>query len=576
VFVQGDDGLTTTLQVVSGDTLYYAASRPLGNNPASWTADGSMASGSSESLPSSSQWVWAGSSSSSSGGWCQVAVTSAPAVVSAGLEYLPAADHHTRPPTSTLLGNGSTDTTVNSRTRMKSPVTAQGLQFAFANYYSVAGVETAGPSSLVLRAAVETSTGEFIPLFFQGKRDVTIDPDAQLVWTDASGFDVKRNDTYWVRTFVTMGSTHTCVSTFRAGGRESGVDIGEGSALNGTDLTTSSTIASSSFSFLYGPVRVRGKAKSTASRSLLGVIGDSIAEGTAQPIFQSLQSFIPLALNGNYAFQLAAWGSDGYFNWLDTTQAKRQRRMALLSDCTDIFCAQGVNDIGTSLGSPDLPTMQNLRAIPVWNTFYNRGKRVWAQTITPRVTSSTGYGTLGAQTATGNDSVRVAFNNWLRDGAPMLAGAAVATASNAAGTVRIGNAGHPLVGYLEVADTVESARDSGKWAIPSNLRTGTASISSASSTFTAWSGADLTTADLGRKIFIQGAGAAGAVYGGTINNIVSTSSATVSGGSAGTTVSGAVMHLGALTDDGLHPTQDGHLLMKTALNPLLATLATAA
>jgi lysophospholipase L1-like esterase len=80
VFVQGDDGLTTTLQVVSGDTLYYAASRPLGNNPANWTADGSVASGSSESL-SLSQWVWAGASSSSSGGWCQIAVTSAPLVV---------------------------------------------------------------------------------------------------------------------------------------------------------------------------------------------------------------------------------------------------------------------------------------------------------------------------------------------------------------------------------------------------------------------------------------------------------------------------------------------------------------
>jgi lysophospholipase L1-like esterase len=84
VFVQGDDGLTTTLQVVSGDTLYYAASRPLGNNPANWTADGSVASGSFESL-SSSQWVWAGASSSASGGWCQISVTSSPVVGSTRL-----------------------------------------------------------------------------------------------------------------------------------------------------------------------------------------------------------------------------------------------------------------------------------------------------------------------------------------------------------------------------------------------------------------------------------------------------------------------------------------------------------
>jgi hypothetical protein len=284
-----------------------------------------------------------------------------------------------------------------------------------------------------------------------------------------------------------------------------------------------------------------------------------------------LQSYIPLALNGNYAFQMAAWGSDGYFNWLDTTQAKRQRRMALLTDCTDIYCAQGVNDIGTTLGSPDLPTMQNLRAIPVWNTFFNRGKRVWAHTITPRVTSTTGYGTLGAQTTTGNDPSASRSTT----GCATAPRCSTVPRRRPARTRRapsaIGSPLHPLAGYLEVADTVESSRDSGKWAIPSNLRTGTASISSASSTFTAWSGADLTSADLGRKIFIQGAGAAGAVYGGTINNVASATSATVSGGSAGTTVSGAVMHLGAATDDGLHPTQDGHLLMTPALRPPQAT-----
>jgi lysophospholipase L1-like esterase len=92
VFVQGDDGLTTTLQVVSGDTLYYAASRPLGNNPASWTADGSVISGASESL-FSSQWVWAGASSSSSGGWCQIAVSSGPVVVTASTAVPSYAQH---------------------------------------------------------------------------------------------------------------------------------------------------------------------------------------------------------------------------------------------------------------------------------------------------------------------------------------------------------------------------------------------------------------------------------------------------------------------------------------------------
>jgi hypothetical protein len=378
------------------------------------------------------------------------------------LEYLPAADHHVRPPTNTLLGNGSTDTTVNSRTRMKSPVTAQGSAVRVRELLLSRWCRDRRPVSLVLRAAIETSTGEFIPMFFAGKRDVTIDPDAALVWSDPTGFDVKRNDIYWVRTFVTMGSTHTCVSTFRAGGREGGVDIGEGSALNGTDLTTSSTIAASSFSFLYGPVRVRGKAKSRRVQDAARRHRRQHRRGHRPADLPEPAVLHPARPERQLRLPDGGVGLGRLLQLARHHAGQAERRMALLTDCTDIYCAQGVNDIGTTLGSPDLPTMQNLRAIPVWNTFFNRGKRVWAHTITPRVTSSTGYGTLGAQTTTGNDQVRVAFNNWLRDGAPMLAGAAAATGSNAAGTVRIGSPGHPLAG-------------SSRWPTPSSRRATAAS-----------------------------------------------------------------------------------------------------
>jgi hypothetical protein len=45
----------------------------------------------------------------------------------------------------------------------------------------------------------------------------------------------------------------------------------------------------------------------------------------------------------------------------------------------------------------------------------------------------------------------------------MLNGVGAATGSCAAGTLRAGDTGHPLKGYHEIADTLESARNSDIW-----------------------------------------------------------------------------------------------------------------
>lgn len=58
------------------------------------------------------------------------------------------------------------------------------------------------------------------------------------------------------------------------------------------------------------------------------------------------------------------------------------------------------------------------------------------------------------------------MNDWIREGAPVDSNlAAVAVGTTAAGTLRAGDAGHPLVGYFETADAVETARNSGKWKV---------------------------------------------------------------------------------------------------------------
>ncbi|TCM55926.1 hypothetical protein C8J36_103293 [Rhizobium sp. PP-F2F-G48] len=56
------------------------------------------------------------------------------------------------------------------------------------------------------------------------------------------------------------------------------------------------------------------------------------------------------------------------------------------------------------------------------------------------------------------------MNGWLRDSAPINTGAAVATGSNVAETVRAGQAGHPLSGVFDVAAQLESKSDPTKHA----------------------------------------------------------------------------------------------------------------
>ena len=84
--------------------------------------------------------------------------------------------------------------------------------------------------------------------------------------------------------------------------------------------------------------------------------------------------------------------------------------------------------------------------------------------MTPTGTSSTdAYATVENQTILNGtaQSVRVARNNWIRAGAPLNPTTFAPLAAGASGAVTFGQAGHPAVGYLEVADLVESARDSG-------------------------------------------------------------------------------------------------------------------
>lgn len=100
---------------------------------------------------------------------------------------------------------------------------------------------------------------------------------------------------------------------------------------------------------------------------------------------------------------------------------------------TDIVCQYGINDVTAGRTAPVILT--DLQS--TWGYFPT--KNVWATTIQPVTTSTDAWATTVNQTVTAGNPVRTSLNNSIR---------AVPS---------------PLKGMFEIADVVETARDSGIW-----------------------------------------------------------------------------------------------------------------
>jgi len=150
--------------------------------------------------------------------------------------------------------------------------------------------------------------------------------------------------------------------------------------------------------------------------------------------------------------------------------------MALLLYARSVVLGLGVNDIGAGRS---LATIKS-DLISLWHLARDHlqaGGRVIQTTITPSCTSTDNFATLANQSAAANFSTsgngtREQLNDWLRDGAPIVSGAAASVGSSPA--LRAGDAAHPIHAVLDMADAVESARNSGRWRVDGNAAKWTA------------------------------------------------------------------------------------------------------
>jgi hypothetical protein len=97
-----------------------------------------------------------------------------------------------------------------------------------------------------------------------------------------------------------------------------------------------------------------------------------------------------------------------------------------------------------------LATLQ-ANKIYMLNSAAKRGIKVTTATNFPATTSTDGWTSAGAQTVIAGESVHVALNDWIRDGAPILNGVVVANGSSAPGPPQTRMSRHPMIGYHELA-----------------------------------------------------------------------------------------------------------------------------
>ncbi len=328
-------------------------------------------------------------------------------------------------------------TTMNARTRHRSTTeqAVSGVRFVYSNWsISASGSvgEVDGPSALTYRAALEYD-GKLHRMTFNGGKEMADCPPGADVVTEPVEISLPPGAVFFSRTFYSgaTGVFPRPLPIYREWGEYIEITTGGDKTLATTDLPRFNTTAG------YGPSAILGSVE--RAQPAIAIIGDSIANGNSggdnpDGPTENL-GYIARAIGDRYGFIRLTNPSDTLYSF--TVDDKRRLRL-LAGRVTHAICEHGINDV--AMGR----SVDQMRAkyVEQWSALAALGIKVFQCTLTPRTDSSDGHATLEGQTPVrGCDpgGVRQQINEWIR------------------------SSPKPLSGYFEVADRLESARNSGLW-----------------------------------------------------------------------------------------------------------------
>jgi len=416
-----------------------------------------------------------------------------------------------------------------TRTKHYVRATASGFRLVWSGKYASGGStpEATLPNSVTIKAGVETSAGSIIPVTFNGALSGTLSDGATLV-SDVISASVVSGDYVWLRVFQDRGASTYKFSNFTLKGTTNAT--GEG-YIDATDYAHSGTISQADYVGLL-PIVATADVSVKDTNAIL-VVGDSISVGSGD--FDEAGGFLTRALAPYFPIVKLGVGGETAANFATALQRAYRLAAAQQGRYRVAICEYGTNDWA---GGSSAATIQaNLTAI---HTLLSAmGCRVYQTTISPRPTSSSNnWTTVAGQTAAATDSVRTTVNTWIR------------------------TLPSPLSGYLEVADAVESARDSGKWYCPAASSYSGTSAGTTSGTTVTPSGSPGWTTNQWTGYTVRNATA------GTVGHIRSNTSGVLTLDSSMSFTAGDTVEIwGSYTRDGIHPSTVGHLAIaqRTAL-----------
>jgi hypothetical protein len=336
------------------------------------------------------------------------------------------------------------------------------IHIAFCNFPGQQALLTdVNPSAdVTLQIAIEYPSGTFTNVYFNGAGTYLLKLRATVL-SDAVPVVIPDGADFWVRTNVLVTSGQKWVRNGVAN-----TSFNEGIAAN-TNSYNSGTIANST-GFCFTPAAVLGT--STTNKGSVLWLGDSISLGqndsgagttTNCPFVQSGGIF-NRAFGKTYPVLMSnVSGQKVNFYNPTLTAGSVANFSSIFSTCQYAISNLGVNDF-TSFTA--LQVEQSY--LNMFGPLKSRGVTSYQCTITPRTSSTDLWVTTTNQTVTPQEAVRIAINTWLRDGAPYDYATFTPVASGTAvgGTViRIGSPNHVLAGIIEIADAVETSRNSGIW-----------------------------------------------------------------------------------------------------------------
>lgn len=322
----------------------------------------------------------------------------------------------------TKSGAGSPSWFVQTRHTFRDTVSA--IQIAWPNWYCNP-VETATGNVLTVTASVEYPAGTRTQVTFSGSATGTVASGLTL-WSDM--MTIPGGIPAGAQPIVRFLQSNPGGVPYSAGANPKMFITGsvEGIESTTTDKTMVGNVVDVSGANGMFPCAIIGL---TSKRSIV-CIGDSRPQGFWDPTDASGNvGEVNRPLGPTYGINNIAASGETMAQFI----AGNTQRLLIAQYGTTIVSGYGINDI---TGAASLATLQS-RVNTIRALFPT--KEFWALTLAPKTTGAWTAADGSDQVLDANNSVRVGLNNWLR-GIPT-----------------------GITGCLELADFMESSRDSGKW-----------------------------------------------------------------------------------------------------------------